>query len=197
MFHFADAGATPQSGSTYTLISFASVSGFSAGDLSYHYSGAAGARNRHFVLNATSPQFVLDANSQTITFTSPGTQLLSNGSLTFIPTDSGGLPVTLVSSTMSMCTVNGSGPFTLTLVDAGTWTLTASHDGDTTFAAATAVTISFSVQAAPVATLTPTPAMSERMLLPLGPLLDIVGIGWRRRSKAQGGSVRSGDRRAR
>lgn len=63
-FHFSDAGGAPHIGNTYTLITFVGASGFSAGDFSYDYTGAAGTLNGHFVLNATSLQFVVDNTHQ-------------------------------------------------------------------------------------------------------------------------------------
>ena len=60
LFHFSDAGSAPQIGNVYTLITFASASGFSASDFSYDYNGAAGTLTGHFVLNATSLLFVVD-----------------------------------------------------------------------------------------------------------------------------------------
>jgi uncharacterized repeat protein (TIGR01451 family) len=60
LFHFSDAGGAPQIGNAYTLITFGNASGFSAGDFSYDYTGAAGTVTGHFVLNPTSLLFVVD-----------------------------------------------------------------------------------------------------------------------------------------
>ena len=50
LFAFDDADTLPTAGTTYTLMSFAAQSGFSASDFSYSYSGAAPALNGEFVL---------------------------------------------------------------------------------------------------------------------------------------------------
>ncbi len=80
-------------------------------------------------------------NSQTLTVPVPGTQ--ANGTA-FAPaaTASSGLPVTLTSSTLSICTVSGAN---VSLIAAGTCTITASQNGNASYAAAPLVTRSFSV----------------------------------------------------
>lgn len=50
LFAFDDADTLPTAGTTYTLMSFAAQSGFSASDFSYSYSGAAPALNGEFML---------------------------------------------------------------------------------------------------------------------------------------------------
>ncbi|HUD41072.1 MAG TPA: hypothetical protein VMR06_03645 [Dokdonella sp.] len=50
LFAFDDADTLPTAGATYTLMSFAAQSGFSASDFSYSYSGAAPALNGEFML---------------------------------------------------------------------------------------------------------------------------------------------------
>ncbi len=80
--------------------------------------------------------------SQTISFTSPGNQTLGTAPLALTPTASSGLAVTISSTTPSVCTVTGS---TVTLVAAGACSLTASQAGNATYAAATPVTVSFTV----------------------------------------------------
>lgn len=84
---------------------------------------------------------------QTITFSAPATQT-AGVPLSTAPTASSGLGVSLVSSTTPVCTVSGSGPFTVNLVTSGTCTLTASQSGDANYHAATSVTHSFQVNKA-------------------------------------------------
>jgi hypothetical protein len=80
--------------------------------------------------------------SQTITFASPGDQTLGTSPPALIATASSGLPVTITSTTLAVCTVSGT---TLTLVAGGTCSLTASQPGDANFAPAAPVTRVFSV----------------------------------------------------
>ena len=82
------------------------------------------------------------AAAQTITFPSPGNQTIGTAPPALSATSTSGLPVTIASTTGSVCTVSGP---TLTLVTGGTCSLTATQAGNTTYAAATPVTISFSV----------------------------------------------------
>lgn len=89
--------------------------------------------------------------SQTITFVSPGTQTLGSTPAALTASASSNLPVSIASTTSSVCTVSGT---TLTLVAAGTCSLTASQTGNTTYSAAPSVTVSFTVLNASGATLT-------------------------------------------
>ena len=90
-------------------------------------------------------------SAQTITFPSPGNQTLGTAPPALGATASSGLAVSYASTTTSVCTVSGS---TLSLVAAGTCSLTASQAGDSTHAAAASVTDSFTVSSATVAALT-------------------------------------------
>ena len=83
--------------------------------------------------------------SQTITFGSISTQTVGVP-LTLTATASSGLTVSYSSSTTSVCTVSGS---TATFLAAGSCSITASQAGNSTYAAATPVTQSFSVTGAP------------------------------------------------
>jgi mono/diheme cytochrome c family protein len=83
--------------------------------------------------------------SQTITFNSPGDQMMGGAALTLMASSSSGLRVTFASSTPAVCMVNGAA---LNLLTVGTCTLTAAQLGDATFAAATPVNASFSVKVA-------------------------------------------------
>jgi hypothetical protein len=82
--------------------------------------------------------------SQTITFNNPGTQTVGTP-LTLVATASSGLTVSLASQTTSVCTVSGA---TATFLTAGTCTIQATQAGNATYAAATPVTDSFTVNAA-------------------------------------------------
>jgi hypothetical protein len=82
--------------------------------------------------------------AQTITFAAIAAQT-SGVPLTLTATATSGLPVSYASSTPNVCTVSSS---TASLLAAGTCTLTASQPGGGTYAAATPVTQSFTVNAA-------------------------------------------------
>jgi hypothetical protein len=60
-FHFSDGNGAPALGTTYTLITFASSSGFSASDFSFDYSGANAGLAGSFVLNPTNLEFTATA----------------------------------------------------------------------------------------------------------------------------------------
>ena len=83
--------------------------------------------------------------AQTITFANPGDQELPTGTVSLTATSDSGLTVSLASSTTSVCTVSGT---TLTLVDEGTCTITASQAGSGDYLAADDVERSFTVSKA-------------------------------------------------
>ena len=85
--------------------------------------------------------------AQTISFTTLATQTLPAGTLTLSASSTSGLSITFSSNTPAICTVSGN---SLTLLAAGTCSITASQSGNTSTAAATPVSISFTVAAAPV-----------------------------------------------
>ena len=89
--------------------------------------------------------------AQTITFPTPGNQVIGTAPPALAATASSGLAVSYVSNSTGVCTVSGS---TLTLVAAGTCSITASQAGDSTHAAAAPVTDAFTVSGGSVATLT-------------------------------------------
>ncbi|MBT7813629.1 MAG: autotransporter outer membrane beta-barrel domain-containing protein [Proteobacteria bacterium] len=85
--------------------------------------------------------------SQVITFNDPGAQQLASGTADLTASSDSGLTVSLASSTAGVCTVLGT---TLTLVSAGTCTITAGQAGNSPagdYFAATDVSRSFSVTA--------------------------------------------------
>ncbi|MBT5431580.1 MAG: fibronectin type III domain-containing protein [Micrococcales bacterium] len=82
--------------------------------------------------------------SQSITFNAPADKTLP-GSFTLTATATSGLAVSFASTTSATCTVSGS---TLTLVSAGSCSITASQAGDGTYNAATDVVRAFTITAA-------------------------------------------------
>jgi hypothetical protein len=90
---------------------------------------------QYFTVSAT------PLTGQTITFNDPGAQYVGR-SLTLTATASSGLTVSFASTTTSICTVSGT---TAEFVAAGTCTIQATQAGNTTYAAATSVTQSFTV----------------------------------------------------
>jgi hypothetical protein len=86
-------------------------------------------------------------SAQSISFAAPINQTLGTLPAPLAASASSGLPVTLLSSTPSVCSVSIS---TLTLVGIGTCSVTASQAGNGAFAAAAPVSRSFAVLAAPL-----------------------------------------------
>jgi uncharacterized protein (TIGR03437 family) len=82
---------------------------------------------------------------QTITFGPLNNQVLGTAPFALSATASSGLTVTFASNTPSVCTVSG---VTVTLVAVGTCSITASQAGNSNYAAAAPVTLSFTVKAA-------------------------------------------------
>jgi hypothetical protein len=120
------------SGTTVTIVAggTCSITASQAGNANY------------LAASAVTQSFLVAAASQTITFGA-----LSNvgfGALpyTVLPTASSGLPVTLSSTTTAVCTVAGT---TVSIVGAGTCSLTAAQPGNNSYAAAAPVTQSFTV----------------------------------------------------
>jgi hypothetical protein len=74
--------------------------------------------------------------NQSITFGALSTKTFGDASFTLAATASSGLPVSYVSSNASVATVSGN---TVTIIGAGTTTITASQAGDANYAAATSV----------------------------------------------------------
>jgi hypothetical protein len=98
--------------------------------------------------NVTSNAAILTVNAasltpQTITFANPGTQTVGTP-LTLSATATSGLPVAFASTTTSICTVSGT---TASFIAAGSCTIQATQAGNTTYAAATPVSRSFTVNA--------------------------------------------------
>jgi len=89
--------------------------------------------------------FTVTIGSQTISFTGPGSTLLSAGTTAVTATASSGLPVAFTSATAPVCTVSGT---TVTLVALGTCTINANQAGTTNWTAAPQVVQSFSVTVA-------------------------------------------------
>lgn len=178
VFHFLDAGGGPAIGTTYTLVTFATVSGFTVEDFSFDYFGVAPALNGHFVLTANALQFVNEDTVQAISFPNPGPQFAGT-SFPVDPTATSGLPVTLVTATPDVCVVSGVGPFTLDFLEIGDCTLTASQPGNANWQPALPVEVTFPVRGIPVEI----PTLGRGMLLLFALLLGLVGA-FRTRSGA-------------
>ena len=84
---------------------------------------------------------------QTITFAQPVTQTMGVTPAALSATSSSGLSVTLASTTTGVCTVSGRA---MTLVSAGSCTITANQAGNTGYAAAAAIARTFTVSPAAV-----------------------------------------------
>jgi hypothetical protein len=97
---------------------------------------------------AVSNSFTVAPSAQTISFISPGNQALGTAPAALVATATSGLAVSFAATTAAVCTVSGS---TLTLVGAGTCVVDATQAGNGNYVAATAVSQSFAVSAAPMA----------------------------------------------
>jgi hypothetical protein len=95
-------------------------------------------------LSATSPPFTITVTqaSQTITFAPLSNVFMGSGPVTLTATASSALLVSFVSNSPAVCTVLGS---TVTLVSAGTCSITASQGGNANYSAAASVGQSFQV----------------------------------------------------
>ena len=84
-------------------------------------------------------------STQTISFTSPGDQVMGGKAPALIATASSGLALSFSSNTPTVCLPNGTA---LDLLSVGTCSLTASQLGNVNFAAALPVNVSFAITAA-------------------------------------------------
>lgn len=94
-----------------------------------------------FLVQGT-PSTTTPPTPQTITFGPLSNHTLGSGSFALNATASSGLTVTFGSNSTAICTVSG---VTVTLVAAGTCSITASQSGNSVYAAATPVTQTFTV----------------------------------------------------
>ena len=174
------APTTNATGNTVTLTSsttgVCTVAGFT---ISFVTTGtctttaAAGSTSTYSAATNVTRSFSITSNTaQTITYTGASTTPLSAGSVAVTASASSGLAVTMTSTTPGVCTVSGSSPnFTLSLVSAGTCTTTASQAGDSTYAAATDVTRSFTITSSgggggvTPATASPSPTTTRKVTL--------------------------------
>ncbi len=96
-------------------------------------------------LPATTPQTVIVGQLQSITFNAPGAIPMSPTPLTLSATATSGLTVAFVSTTTTVCTVSGN---LLTLVSAGTCSITATQTGNADYAPALPVIRSLTINPA-------------------------------------------------
>ncbi|HEY1257020.1 MAG TPA: choice-of-anchor D domain-containing protein [Terracidiphilus sp.] len=132
-------GGAPQSVSQTTVLaagSYTLTATFTPTDTT-DYTGA-----------TTTVSLTVNQATQTITFANPGTQTVGTP-LTLSATATSGLAVTFSSTTTSICTVSGT---TATFIASGTCTIDANQAGNSTYAAATMVPQSFTVNPAPTFT---------------------------------------------
>jgi hypothetical protein len=120
------------SGSSVTLASvgLCSITAMQPGDINYN------------AATAVTKTFNVTANSNVITFPQPANTALTAGPVALTATATSNLAVSYTSNTTAVCTVSG---FSVTLVSAGTCSITANQAGNGTFASATPVTKTFSV----------------------------------------------------
>ncbi len=89
--------------------------------------------------------FAINQGSQTINFPGLANVTLGTPAFTLAVTATSGLPVTLTSSTPTVCTATGVNGSTITILTLGTCTLQATQAGNANFTAATPVTAGFLV----------------------------------------------------
>ncbi len=82
--------------------------------------------------------------AQTISFSAPSTAVLVGQTVTLSGSATSSLPLSYTSSTASVCTINSAGTG-VTGVSAGSCTITANQAGNSTYAAATAVPVTFNI----------------------------------------------------
>ncbi len=122
------------------------------------YAGAGGANTAIVsgggdvnILNdtASDPTTISSIQQQTIEFGAIPTQISGSAPFTLNAPASSGLPVTFVSNTTDVCTVSGSiVTLSASLTSPSTCSLTASQAGNATYAAASPVTVTFTVDTA-------------------------------------------------
>ncbi len=110
---------------------------------------------------------------QAIGFGTLGNQIFGVAPLNLLAVASSSLPVTLQSTTPAVCTVTGA---VLTVVAAGTCSVTASQAGNEAYAAAAPVTVSFAVAPAAQTITFPTPGNQTLGTAP-GPLMGTASSG--------------------
>jgi len=134
-------GVCTVSGSSVTLVATGacSITASQAGDATY---AAAGDVTRTFQITAA-PTLPL---SQSITFAQPADTRVDRGPAALSASASSGLALSFASSTPVICSVSGS---SVTLLAAGTCSITASQAGNGAYAGAVDVTRSFQVTAIP------------------------------------------------
>ncbi len=135
--------ATPSGPGVTCVITGTSLKATGAGTCSVV---ATVATDPFFNADSTDPVVFTVSGANSVTYAAPTDKLLTLGGLTVAPTSSAALPVTLTSTTPSVCTVVG---LRITFVDSGACTTVASQAGDSTHFAATSVTRTFNVAAAP------------------------------------------------
>jgi large repetitive protein len=99
----------------------------------------------NFAASTAQAGLAVDAAAQTITVVAPATTALGDGPVIITATASSGLPISVTSSTPAVCSVAGSGPFTVTPIAPGLCTLVANQAGDADNAPAS-LTIDLQVQ---------------------------------------------------
>jgi len=149
------------SGSTVTILSagICTVSAAKASDTNY--------------LGATSdPVSITVAKAaQTITVTTPTTKTYGGAPFTISATSSAGLTVTFTSTTTESCTVTGS---SVTILSAGTCTITASQAGTSNYESVTAAPVSFTISKASQAALTVVPETTSSTYDPTTPVTIVL-----------------------
>jgi hypothetical protein len=94
---------------------------------------------------AVTQSFTVTAVAQTITFAALANKTMAQSPVTVSATASSTLPVTFTTTTPTVCSPSGTNGSTITLLKAGTCSVVANQAGNTVYAAAPAVTQSFTI----------------------------------------------------
>ncbi len=134
--------AVSSSSVTLLAVGTCTIVASQAGNATY---AAAADVSQSFQVTAV-PASPASPTAQAITFPQPSDTRADQGPVSLGATASSGLPVAYASATTGICAVAGS---SVTLLATGTCTIAASQGGDSTYAAAADVTVSFAVTAVP------------------------------------------------
>ena len=133
------ASFAPGSASGAQVMTLSATTAAAAGPATVTITGTSGSLSASSVIEVT----VQGAATQTITFANPGSQTVGTPA-TLVATSTASLPVSFVSTTLSVCTVNDS---TASFSAAGTCSITASQAGNSIYSPATPVSQSFAITA--------------------------------------------------
>ena len=162
-------GSQPPTGGSRTLAELQAQSTFIGWDFNNIWNICAAINDGMPYLRTSNEE----QQSQTITFPTIPTKTYGDAPITLFATSTSDLPITYQSSNMAVATISGS---TLTIVGAGTATITATQTGNCDYNAATPISQIFTVDKAQ---LTATADNKTREYGEANPLFTITYSGWK------------------